>query len=234
MAPVAQYLSDFCGVLEPIQTEHSIEGQINELKTILVNNANPPVYLIGFSWGAWLCYIFSAIFPTLVKKLILVSSGPFLQKYTATIQATRLNRLNKKERTEAQIFMEQLKDPQIEDKNTILAKFGSLFSKADTYDPIKIDHNHVECRADIFQSVWKEATTLRQSGKLLNYGKLIKCPVIAIHGDYDPHPYEGVQDPLSFTLKKFQFYLLKNCGHMPWIEKNAREEFYEILKDILM
>jgi pimeloyl-ACP methyl ester carboxylesterase len=54
--------------------------------------------------------------------------------------------------------------------------------------------------------------------------------VIAIHGDYDPHPAEGVQEPLAATLQSFRFILLKNCGHMPWIERQARTEFYAILK----
>ena len=28
-------------------------------------------------------------------------------------------------------------------------------------------------------------------------GRKIKCPVVAIHGDYDPHLAEGVREPLS-------------------------------------
>ena len=58
----------------------------------------------------------------------------------------------------------------------------------------------------------------------------IRRPVTAIHGDYDPHPAQGVQDPLSRTLKRFTFILLKNCGHTPWIERAAREEFYAVLE----
>jgi len=56
---------------------------------------------------------------------------------------------------------------------------------------------------------------LRKSGKLLKLGKQIKYPVIAIHGDYDPHPAEGVLIPLSSILKYFRFLLLKHCGHKP-------------------
>ncbi|NIU02689.1 MAG: alpha/beta hydrolase, partial [Nitrosopumilaceae archaeon] len=75
------------------------------------------------------------------------------------------------------------------------------------------------------------AAELRASGELLKLGKLIKCPVVAIHGDYDPHPAAGVQKPLFLTLKDFRFTLLKNCGHKPWIERHARDEFYEILNN---
>jgi len=53
--------------------------------------------------------------------------------------------------------------------------------------------------------------------------------VAAIHGDYDPHPADGVEKSLSAVLKDFRFFQLKNCGHMPWIERQARDSFLEIL-----
>ncbi len=67
------------------------------------------------------------------------------------------------------------------------------------------------------------------SGQLLKLGKKIRCPVVAIHGDYDPHPYQGVKEPLWRILKKFRFILLDNCGHRPWVERAVRDRFYSIL-----
>lgn len=52
MAPVARELSSLRGVLEPLQTASSIEGQIQELHTVLKENGDLPVTLIGWSWGA--------------------------------------------------------------------------------------------------------------------------------------------------------------------------------------
>jgi pimeloyl-ACP methyl ester carboxylesterase len=54
--------------------------------------------------------------------------------------------------------------------------------------------------------------------------------VVAIHGDYDPHPTEGVREPLSKVLKDFRFIMLEHCGHLPWIEREAREGFFELLR----
>jgi len=59
--------------------------------------------------------------------------------------------------------------------------------------------------------------------------KAIRCPVVAIHGDWDPHPAEGVNDPLTKVLPDFRFVLLEKCGHRPWIERNAAETFYKVL-----
>jgi pimeloyl-ACP methyl ester carboxylesterase len=53
--------------------------------------------------------------------------------------------------------------------------------------------------------------------------------VVAIHGDFDPHPAEGVKEPLAKAIENFRFILLKNCGHTPWIERDARERFYQLL-----
>jgi len=230
MAPVAREIASHRGVLEPLQTAASLEGQIRELKTVLEKNGDLPVTLIGFSWGAWLSFISSARYPAIVKKLVLIGSGGFEETYAARIQETRLNRLSEEERIEARSLIDVLENPAAEDKKTAFARFGTLFSKADAYDPIKYKSEVIDYQVDIFQSVWKDAAELRRSGKLLALGKHIKCPVVAIHGDYDSHPAEGVQKPLSAILKNFRFILLKNCGHMPWIERQARDRFYRILK----
>jgi pimeloyl-ACP methyl ester carboxylesterase len=140
------------------------------------------------------------------------------------------------ERTEFESVVRALGDPATEGKDTLLARLGVLAAKTDEYDPItdeSDESDRVGSQGDIFQSVWKDAAELRRNGELLELGKLIKCPVVAIHGDYDPHPAAGVQEPLSAVLESFRFILLKNCGHMPWIERQARDRFYGILKEEL-
>jgi pimeloyl-ACP methyl ester carboxylesterase len=57
--------------------------------------------------------------------------------------------------------------------------------------------------------------------------------VVAIHGDSDPRPAEAAGEPLAGVLKKFKFILLGKCGHYPWIERYAKDKFYEILKNEL-
>jgi len=233
MAPVARELASGWGVVEPLQTAKSVQGQVEELKTVLENNADFPVTLIGFSWGAWLSFIFATKYPAFAKKLILIGSGPFEEKYASTIQQTRLSRLSEEERTQVESLLEILDNPSAGDKKTALARFGALFSKADAYDPILQESDVTDCDVGAFQGVWREASELRKSGKLLELAGRIKCPVAAIHGDYDPHPAEGVNKPLSATLKNFRFILLENCGHKPWIERQAKDEFYRILKEEL-
>ncbi len=234
MAPVARELSTICGVLEPIQTASTLDGQVDELKTVLEEHGDIPVTLIGFSWGAWLSYIVTAKYPELVSKLILVGSGGFESKYGDLTRENRLNRLSDEERAEFTSLIQTLVDPDSVDRDVSLARLGALVEKTDVYDPMPSDPGKSDLvggSGDIFQSVWTDAENLRKCGELLTLANDIKCPVVAIHGDYDPHPADGVKDPLSSRLKDFRFTLLRNCGHTPWLETQARDGFYEILKN---
>jgi pimeloyl-ACP methyl ester carboxylesterase len=233
MAPLARELATEWGILEPLQTATSIEGQVEELRAILSTNGDPPVTLIGFSWGAWLSFIVAARYPALVKKLILVGSGGFEERYAAGLLDLRLGRLREAERREVKALLKRFEDSVILDGSEAFARLGALLSKADAYDPVTCRSEVIEHQADVFRSVWREAVELRKSGKLLALGSRIRCPVVAIHGDYDPHPAEGVQQPLSTVLTDFRFVLLSKCGHMPWIERQARDEFYRVLKQEL-
>ncbi len=233
MAPVARRLSAGWGVLEPIQTARCLERQVEELSTTMERYGNASITLIGFSWGAWLSFIVTAKNPEMIKKLILVGSGPFEEKYVASLHQTRLSRLNKEERAEFISIIESLGDGSGKDNDLLLSRLGVLASETDAFDPIKDEREESDLagsRADIFHGVWKDAAELRRSGKLLELRKLIKCPVVAIHGDYDPHPAEGVQKPLSAVLSEFRFILLQNCGHRPSIERQARDKFYSLLE----
>lgn len=228
MAPVAKELSKSFGVLEPLQTKSSLQGQVKELITLLKKHGDLPITLVGWSWGAWLGFIFAAQYPKLVKKLILISSGPFEEKYAKRIMPTRLSRLNKKEKDEVSSLMEVLNSSLTKKKSASLARFGKIISKADSYDSIPAK-TRIKCQEDIYRKVWKQASELRRSGQLLKLGKKIKCPTVAIHGDFDSHPAEGVKTPLFSVLKNFRFILIKKCGHHPWLEREARDEFYRIL-----
>ncbi len=229
LAPVARELSTRRGILEPLQTADSIAGQIQEMYAALNEYGDLPAILVGWSWGAWLSYILSAEYPALVRKLILISSGPFEEKYAASIMPTRLSRLNPEERARATTLLDILGNPDAMD-STLMAEFGELISRADSWNLLPHISEPMKCEPAIYRKVWEQASGLRRSSRLLELGKRITCPVLAIHGDYDPHPAEGVREPLSRVLKEFRFILLERCGHQPWYEREAVDRFYAVLK----
>ncbi len=232
MAPIAEELSSRWGILEPIQTKKTISGQIEELKDTIENNTDSPIILIGASWGAWLSIFLAASHPHLVKKIILIGAGAFDDKYTKRFQSTRLSRLSDEERAEFQKIISVLADPMSEDKDHYLKRLGELATKTDNYDPIEGPKKPQEFpfRGDIYHGVWPEAVEWRRTGKLLTFVSRVQCPAIAIHGDFDPHPAEGVRQPLTRILKEFRFHLLEKCGHEPWKERYAKDKFFDILR----
>ncbi len=228
MAPVAQELSSELGVLEPLQTKADLKDQVEELRAVLDDHGDDPFTVVGYSWGAWLGWILAAQYPELVRKLILVSSGPFEAHYASQVQENRMKRLSREEQSEVKTLSKKMEDPDS------FARFGEIMARTDFYDPIPVSPDGVQLRPDIYQKVWPQAKELRKSGDLLKMAGKIQCPVVAIHGDHDPHPAEGVRGPLSRALKDFKFYLLDRCGHTPWMEKQAREEFFKILNQELV
>ncbi len=232
MAPVAKQLSLQRGIIEPLQTATSIEGQLQELKLTLQQHAAPPAILIGYSWGAWLSCLLAAHHPLLVQKLILVSSGPFEARDAQSIEQTRISRFTPQQRNEFETLIKDLKKPSLDNASQTLARLGAICTKADSFAPIEEDLDEsppLTIDTSIYQKVWPEAANLRKTGALLHQLKKITCPITAIHGDYDPHPASGVETPLSKIIPQFNFILLPQCGHKPWIERHAQEAFYNTL-----
>ena len=81
--------------------------------------------------------------------------------------------------------------------------------------------------------IWKEAAKLRTSGKLLASFKNIKNKIVLIQGEIDPHPAKGIIIPLQENGIECETYILEKCGHSPFMEKYAKEDFYKILLAII-
>ncbi len=233
MAPLAVDLAANRGILEPHQTASSVAGQVSELISVIEQWGDPPVVLVGFSWGAWLSLLVAAKVPSLVDKLILIGCGPFEERYTVQVLETRMNRLNDGEKAVFIDHLMTLSDPESENKDSALAALGALVAKTDYYDPTDEETEIIQYRGDIFQKVWEDAAEMRRTGELLDLLRNILCPVLCIHGDYDPHPAAGVQPQLAAAVKDCHFILLEKCGHKPWIERQARDKFLRILKEEL-
>ena len=233
MAPVARELSKTCSVLEPLQTANTLDGQVEELKTQLESYSQGPLTLAGYSWGAWLALITTARHPKLTSKLVLISSGPLAPAFVNKLGAARMQRLTLAEQEELMALLKVLEgDDKGENKDAKLKRLGELAAKTDLYDPAadeRLEGDMLGLDGRLYQQVWNQAAELRSSGELLRLAVKLSCPVLAIHGDYDPHPAEGVREPLEQLVKDFEFVLLKNCGHTPWRESQAREQFYEVL-----
>ena len=50
-----------------------------------------------------------------------------------------------------------------------------------------------------------------------------------LHGAYDPHPGRMIQAGLAPYLPQIEYREWERCGHDPWCERYARDEFFAVL-----
>lgn len=229
-APLCRGLADSAGVVEALQTADSVAGQVAELAA-QCGPAEPPVTLIGHSWGAMLGLLVAAAHPELVARLVMVASGPLEASYAAQIMPRRLANLPEPERSELASLMESF--DQAADADAALARLGELCGRADAYEPVALDDTECAIDGELFQKVWSEAAALREAGGFVRAARELRCPVTVIHGDHDCHPGAGVIEPLRAAGAAAELLLLERCGHEPWAERWARESFYAALRGIV-
>ena len=140
--------------------------------------------------------------------------------------------MNEKEKE----LFEKVEQKFIEGKNVkikLLNNFVELMHKVDAYQYKESNNNVTNFQINLYKKIWNEAAKLRENNQLIKSLAKIDCPIKVIHGDYDPHPYQGVKKPLEKLQKDYEFKLLKKCGHTPWKEKIAKDEFYNALFNYL-
>ncbi len=231
MAPVARELAKIGGVLEPLQSKDSLEGQIDELKSQLTDHADTPVTLIGSSWGAVLALFLTARNEVDIKKLILIGSAVFDAESSSRIEARRLERLDPETRQRLEVIQNKLEKADGEYKKRLAGEWGDIFFDTDVYDPVTRDLEVIEVQYELHKKVWSDFVALRdRPGFLKAEFSKIDIPAVVIHGEYDPHPITGIRPFLDGCITDIRFHILPKCGHYPWIERHARDRFYDILK----
>ncbi len=220
------------GVLEPIQAAGTLEGLTDELYGQL--QAFSPaerVSLVGHSWGGWLSVLCAAKYPRKVASLVLVGCAPFEDRYVPKILENRLGKLPPGERSRFTRLLERLAGGASEEE---IRQVEAFLERTDNVCLLPSERvSSGAFRGDAYASVWRQAADCRTRGLLA--GKLgeIVCPVHVIHGRDDPHPLEGVVEPLSARGIRCQVQVLTDCGHSPFREKGVRAGFFLRLAAIL-
>ena len=226
----AQELSELSqiGVIEAIQSKYSIAELIEELYGQIKENSSSKVSLCGHSWGAWLAALFAEKYPEMIENVILVGSGPLEDKYVSEIGDRRFQNLSEED---GAIF-QRLIDNQATDSD--MEQIPKVFEKSDNYC-LENRELHSADRTDsqMHNMIWEEAAGLRSNGELLKSFKNIKSRIFLIQGENDPHPVKGITIPLQENGIECETYILEKCGHSPFMEKYAKDNFYKILLKII-
>jgi pimeloyl-ACP methyl ester carboxylesterase len=173
--------------------------------------------------------------PELVRKLVMIGTPPLQEPWADVVTNERIRRLSPCESAEFKRLVDFFNGCPDHDSDAERARLGELAAKADAYDEVSAVTDDPAAPSGIavarmFSRVWREAVALRRSGDLVKEGNRIRCPVVAIHGDHDPHPVEGVRQPAAEVLADFRLVLLERCGHTPWRERHASDLLFRTLQ----
>ncbi len=224
---LARALADPLYVLEPWQRWSSdvpltVDRHVADLEDVLSEFApGEKPALVGESWGAMLALVFAARFPERVSALVLVGCGTFDPDARARLLQTL------EERTTPELKA-RLADLEVEfpDEAERFAQAHRLSDSIYTYCRAEDADDPVEA-VDLkgHHESWNDMLRLQASGAVPAAFASIRCPVLMLHGTYDPHPGGMIRDGLKPFVPHLEYHELERCGHCPWVERHARDHF---------
>jgi len=228
LKPIANELSANYGVLEHFQSGLNIDTLVDKLHKRIMAEADPPVTLIGHSWGAWLSLFFISRHRDMVKKTVLVGCPPFEDKYVPLITDRRMARLSVREQAE---FRELMACTCLSENE--LSRLERLTGKTDNYRIDKSYRNDFVIDKSAYGHIWKEAAAFRSSNGFAKLLPGLSVPVCIIHGKEDPHPLSGITEPMERASVGYTLRTLTHCGHSPFLEIEAKDGFYAVLHEMI-
>jgi pimeloyl-ACP methyl ester carboxylesterase len=80
------------------------------------------------------------------------------------------------------------------------------------------------------RETWDDMVRLQAEGIYPARFAAIRSPVAMLHGAYDPHPGTMIRDGLAPFIPQLEYREWERCGHEPWLERHARDDFFATLR----
>ena len=231
MAPVARGIADLFRVLEPFQSAISatVADHVADLHEVVESlSQGAASALVGHSWGAMLALAYAAAHPDSAGPIVLVCSGTFDLPSREQLIINLSER--KKDEGARQRFERAL---QISDPNDRFHELGKQTLELYSYDLATTDQEVDESEPGCSESTWEDMVRLQSEGVYPAAFAAIKSPVLMLHGAVDPHPGKMIRASLAPYLRQLEYREWDRCGHYPWLEKSARDEFFSVLRNWL-
>lgn len=248
MAPVARGIESVCRIIEPLQRRSggvplSVEHHVEDLHDLLRDEVNSePVHLVGHSWGAMLALTYAARHPEGIFRIILIGCGTFDRASRKVYLANMARRMDSRTRQSIDRLKDQLAtetDP--ERRNELFADLGKILTRLQAVNPFPADSPVLGCDERGHEETWADVLTLQENGihpaefaAIRGMGRSSGLETVTmIHGDLDPHPGSMIFESLAPFIDDLQYRELSRCGHTPWMEREARDGFFEYLTECL-
>lgn len=234
LAPVGRELAAQYRCYEPFQRRSggghkmTVAQHIADLEVFLEATNQDKAVLVGHSWGAMLALAFAADHPTSVKAVVAICPGTFT---TASRKRMHTN-LGKVITDETRQKIAAIQATALSDDEK-LKRTGDEILSPYSYNLIDHKKETERCDAKGHKETWEDMLRCQAKGLYPESFSNIPCPVLMIHGADDPHPGDMIAESLRPTLPQMDYISLKKCGHYPWLERYARNDFFAALSDWL-
>ncbi len=228
--------------MEPLQrradeTEErplTVAQHVNDLAEVAPRE---PAVVVGWSWGAMLALSYASRHPARVRAVVLVGCGTYSLRGRSEYRRRMEERLGETGRDEMRRWSEAraLTDDPAE-RDRLFGKMGDLASAAQMFDPVPEcgeQGDHLAIDEAGHTETWADVLRLQAQGLEPARFASITCPVTMLHGAVDPHPGDVIRDTLLPTIPHLEYVELPKCGHSPWLERSAAEEFMQSLGALL-
>jgi pimeloyl-ACP methyl ester carboxylesterase len=230
VAPLARALGKQWHVFEPFQRGSgerrlTVASHVQDLDDLISERCGTshPV-LVGHSWGAMLALAYAAAHPSTPAALALIGCGTFSLAARAEFEARLAARLTPTDRTSIARV-----DEMQADADHRLAALGRLMTRVYAHDLEDIPGDVATIDAAAHDQTWEDMLRLQHEGVYPAAFAAISAPILMLHGDADPHPGRLICEDLRRHVPQLEYQEVPRCGHSPWLERQAKAVFFELL-----
>jgi pimeloyl-ACP methyl ester carboxylesterase len=234
MARVARELEDSFRVIEPLQRGSgdiplTVAQHVADLDEVILRSGCRKPAIVGHSWGAMLALCYAAAHPAIASSIVLIGCGAFDSSSRAQMTSNLAAQITSEIDERLSKLEELAPDP-----DSRLQMLGDILWPIYTHDPIIQSLDAEKCDAAAYHQTWDDMMRLQRQGVYPSEFASIKEPVLMLHGAKDPHPGRQIFEGLLSYTPQMQYIEWERCGHYPWLEKFAKDEFYRTLRQWLV
>lgn len=173
-----------------------------------------------------LALAYAAAHPQVIARLVLIGCGTFDKDARARFEAEIAARMTPELKAGLERLAQDFADP-----GERLRARGRLLHQVYCYAPLPMDYELGPPDSDLkFEETWHDMLRLQEAGVYPAAFRVIEAPVLMLHGTYDPHPGVMIRDCLCQYMPQIEYRELQRCGHEPWRERFASDDFFVALR----